>query len=75
MLAAARGEVNVDLRMLNRLPVTGRVLAVTKAYRHATTALYLDVRATNPQVVSLNGAGRLGRARVVFLCDARALGG
>src|SRR5207247_1436192 len=78
MLAARGSEVNVAaLRKLNRLPGTrAELLAVTKALRaDPTTALYLDVRATKPQVVSLNEGGRLGRARVLSFATHGLLGG
>jgi tetratricopeptide (TPR) repeat protein len=68
MVAARGSAVNVaELRKLNRLPGTrAELLAMAKALRaDPAEALYLDVRATKPQVISLNGTGRLGRVRVL----------
>ncbi len=78
-MPAARGAgVNVaDLRRLNRLPGTrDELLAVATALKaDPGTALYLDVRATKPQVMSLNRAGRLGRARVLSFATHGLLAG
>lgn len=65
---AGPGSLSVaDLRKLNRLPGTpDELLAVAKALgADPRAALYLDVRATKPEVMRLNAAGRLGRAGVL----------
>jgi CHAT domain-containing protein/Tfp pilus assembly protein PilF len=78
MLAARGTGVNLaDLRRLNRLPGTRQeLLAVARALgAEPATALYLDVRATKPQVLALDATGRLGRARVLAFATHGLLGG
>jgi CHAT domain-containing protein len=78
MLATRGTSVNVaELRRLSRLPGTrDELLAVATALKvDPRTALYLDVRATKPNVMTLNQVGRLGRAQVLSFATHGLLAG